>query len=117
MQTPSGMFSQATVTPPLPLVLDLHERRLPLNVGAEADNPQARFSIHIWTQGGDDDKLWMRLNHHLLEPELADGEYSVDVPSGMLHSGGNEFTIFCGTKLSSTSSPLIVREVLLEVTY
>ena len=113
----NGMFNQGVVTLPLPCVLDIHEHRLPLCVGNEAQDPDAKFAIHVWTQGSSEDKVCMRLNHHILEPELDDDHYTVEVPGEILHPGSNELTIFCGTEISTAESPIIAREVLLSVSY
>lgn len=113
----NGMFNQGVMTLPLPCVLDIHERRLPLCVSDEARDPRARFALHIWTQGGAGDKLLARLNHHLLKPERAGDHHTVEVPGGLLKPGRNELTLFCGTELASTASPSVAREILLSVTY
>jgi hypothetical protein len=114
----AGMFSQASAPPPLPVPLDVHERRLPLRMGPDADDPAARFLIHAWTTGeAADTKIWMRLNHTLLEPRPRDGCYEAIVPVGLMDKGCNEFTIWCNCELENIQQPIILHEVLTSVEY
>ena len=110
-----GMFSQAAEVAALPVALTVHERRLPLNMGPDADNPKARFRLHAWASGGSSDrKVWMRLNHTLLETEWQGDHYSADVPDGVMRVGRNELSVFTDAELDS---PMIVNEILTSVTY
>ena len=114
----AGMFSQASEIAPLPIPLDIHERRLPLKMGPDANNPDAHFRIHALTTGGSaDTKVWMRLNHTLLEPQFRNGCYSADVPPGIMHVGRNDLTVWCSSELGKTDNPIIVYEVLTSVAY
>ena len=55
--------------------------RLPRNIGPDAFGYKARFTIHAWTSGGKTDtKVWMQLNHTLLEPSQREGRYAAEVP-------------------------------------
>ena len=114
----AGMFSQASEIAPLPIPLDIHERRLPLKMGPDANDPAAHFRIHALTTGGSaDTKVWMRLNHTLLEPQFRNGCYSADVPPGIMHVGRNDLTVWCSSELGKTDNPIIVYEVLTSVAY
>ena len=115
----AGMFSQATESLSLPVPLDIHERRLALAMGPDANDPNASFQIHTWTSGGSaDTRIWMRLNHTLLEPVRRDGHYyTVEVPVGVMRVGRNDLTIFCNSDLAETTNPIIVQDVLASVIY
>ena len=116
--TPAGTLTQGAEDAPLPIPLDVRERRLPLQMGPDADDPRARFTIHAWTSGGcADTKVWMRLNHTLLEPVRQDDHYSVDAPAGIMRVGRNELAICCDAELGKTADPIIVHEVLTSVAY
>ena len=114
----SGMFNQGSEAAPLPIPLDIHERRLPLHMGPDADDPRARFEIHIWCSGGNaDTKVWVRINHTLLEPAHCDDHYRVEVPAGTMRVGRNELALFCDADLTTTASPIIVHDVMTSVAY
>jgi hypothetical protein len=114
----AGVFSQGAETAPLPLALDVFERRLPLHMGPDADDPRARFTVHAWTSDGSaDTKVWMRLNHALLETFWQDGHYEAEVPSGIMRVGCNDLAMRCDAELVKTASPIIVHEVLTSVAY
>ena len=112
------MFIQAMEAAPLPIPLDDEERRLRLHMGPDADDPGARFVIHARSTGGSTEtKVWMRLNHALLEP-IWQGEYCrVEVPAGIMRVGPNELSIWCDAELAKTTNPIIVHAVLTSVTY
>ncbi len=113
-----GMFSQGSERPQLPIALDIPERKLALSMGPDADDPKARFRILVFTRGGEaDTKVWMRLNHKLLEPVRRDGYYTVEVPAGAMWVGRNELSICCNAELGKTPHPMIVHdEVMISVT-
>jgi hypothetical protein len=114
----SGSFAQGSEAAALPLPLDVFERRLPLNMGPDADDPRARFRIHAWTSGGSaDTKVRMRLNHTLLGPVLQDGHYTAEVPAGIMRVGYNGLAVCCDAELGKTANPMVVRGVLTSVTY
>ena len=114
----AGMFSQGSEAPPLPIPLDVHERRLPLRMGPDADEPAARFQIHAWTTGAEPDtKIWMRLNHTLLEPQLQNGCYTATVPADLMEAGCNHFAIWSNSELEKAKSPIILHEILTSVEY
>ena len=64
--------------------------------------------------GSSDRKVWMRLNHTLLETEWQGDHYSADVPDGVMRVGRNELSVFTDAELDS---PMIVNEILTSVTY
>ena len=77
------------------MVLDRVETKLPLLIGPDADDENARFRISLWTaESREDTQIWVRLNHTLL-PALTREEpwYHVDVPAGIMRSGANELGI------------------------
>ena len=118
IEASSGQFSQGAEAAALPVPLEIPERRLPLRVGPDADDPTARFAVHAWTSGGSaDTKVWMRLNHTLLETLWQDGHYTAEVPAGIMRVGRNELAMFCNAELLTTPSPIIVHEILTSVTY
>jgi len=111
-------FAQGSEATDLPIPLDIFERKLQLNMGPDANDAKAQFKIHAWTSGGEPEtKVWMRLNHALLEPMWQDDHYTVEIPSGLMRVGSNELALCCDIELSKTISPLIVHEVLTSVTY
>jgi hypothetical protein len=113
-----GDFSMGLELALLPIPLDIHERRLPLPVGPDADQPGASFKIHAWTKGGaSETRILMRVNHTLLDSELQESLWAADVPTGLLHPGLNELTIWCDTPLDATTNPIIVTEIVLSVIY
>ena len=114
----AGMFSQGSEAATLPVPMDIHERRLRLAMGPDASDPNARFRIHAWTSGGSaETKVWMRLNHTLLDPVGRDGHYSAEVPVGVMGVGPNDLTVFCNSELAETTDPIIVQDVLTSVVY
>ena len=114
-----GMFSQGSERTQLPIVLDTAERKLALSMGPDADDPGAHFRILVFTRGGEPDtKVWMRLNHRLLEPERRDGYYTVQVPAGVMWAGRNDFSICCNAEIGKTPNPMIVHdEIMISVTH
>jgi len=119
-----GFCHHGSEATPLPVPLETRERKLPLAIGPDADDPNARFAIHFWTSGGDDDvNVYARLNHKLLEPFVKDDashgqrHYVADVDAGLMRGGFNELSLWCSAEISGTSSPMIVHEVLVEAGY
>ena len=111
-------FAQGAEAGALPIPLDVFERRLPLNMGPDGEDPKARFKIHAWTSGGGGDtKVRMRLNHTLLETVWQDDHLMAEVPPGVMRVGRNGLTVFCETELGKTANPTVVHEVLTAVTY
>ncbi len=103
---------------PLPTALDFREHELPLFMGPDAEDPEARISVRASTRGGDDGtRVWFRLNHTLLEPERGGGWWSADVPRGVMRSGRNKLAIWCDADLTEAETPLIVQRVTVPVTY
>ena len=90
-----GPIIQGSESALLPVVLDRVETKLPLLIGPDADDENARFRISLWTaESREDTQIWVRLNHTLL-PALTREEpwYHVDVPAGIMRSGANELGI------------------------
>ena len=118
IEGPGGMFNQASEAAVLPVPLDIHERRLPLNIGPDAEDPRARFQIHVWTSHeAVDVKVWIRLNHVLLQTVWQNGCYTVEVPDGILLVGRNELSVFCNVELTTSDTAIIVHEILVSVKY
>ena len=112
------MFNQASEAAVLPVPLDIHERRLPLNIGPDAEDPRARFQIHVWTSHeAVDVKVWIRLNHVLLQTVWQNGCYTVEVPDGILLVGRNELSVYCNVELTTSDTAIIVHELLVSVKY
>lgn len=116
-----GFCHHGSEATPLPVPLGKMERKLPLAIGPDADDPKVSFTIHFWTSGGADDvQVYMRLNHRLFRPVMNDdaseGEhhYVVDAGAGVMRSGFNELSLWCSVDIHETSSPMIVHEVLVE---
>ena len=119
-----GFCHHGTEVTPLPIPLEKMERKLPLAIGPDGDDPNARFTIHFWTTGGDDAvKVHARLNHALLDLETVDDtshdqrHYVADVDAGLVRSGVNELALWSSADIVAASSPVIVHEVLVEVGY
>jgi len=104
---------------PLPIALDLKDRKLPLMVGPDADDPNARFRLSVHTTGdAAGRRIRLRLNHKLLEePAREEDCLRVDIPAGILRAGRNALGIFCDADLAAAENPVIVHQVFLEVVY
>ena len=112
------MFNQGSEAVVLPVPLDIHERRLPLNIGPDADDPRARFQIHVWTSHGTADvKVWIRLNHVLIKSVWQNDCYTAEVPHGIFLVGRNELSVFCNVELVTADAVIIVHEILVSVKY
>ena len=130
-----GFCHQGSEKAPLPIALDQSEHLLPLEIGFDANSSQAKFTIRAWTTGGTkDDRVWFRLNNHLLETRCEGQWYEALVPHGVLRSGSNHLSIFCNRRgaggrrldpdhpevyhgLSEDTSPIIVHRVFVPVSY
>lgn len=113
-----GFCHHGSEATPLPAPLENHERKLPLSVGPDADDPRARFRVRFWTTGGaPGTKVWARLNHKLLEPTPENDHLVVDVPDGVMRAGYNELAVWCNAALTGSETPVIVHEVLVEARY
>ena len=119
-----GFCHHGSEATPLPVPLETRERKLPLAIGPDADDPSARFTIHFWTTGGDEDlNVYARLNHTLLEPTVKDDashgqrHYVSDAGAGLMRAGFNELALWCSSDISESSRPMIVHEVLVEASY
>ena len=90
-----GPIIQGSESALLPVVLDRVETKLPLQMGPDADDENARFRFSLWTaESREDTHLWVRLNHTLLPtPVREEPWYHVDVPAGIMRSGANELGI------------------------
>jgi len=113
-----GFCHHGSEATPLPIPLETQERKLPLQIGPDAGDPRAGFRVRFWTTGGDPDtKVWMRLNHCLLEPCAEDGHLAVDIPAGVMRAGYNELALWCNVDLADAQTPILVRDLLVEVKY
>ena len=120
----SGFCHHGSEATPLPVPLETQERKLPLAIGPDADDPNARFTIHFWTTGGEDKlSVYARLNHKLLKPIVKNDpshdqrHYVADAGTGLMSAGFNELSLWCSSDIIESSSPMIVHEVLVEVAY
>ncbi len=115
----SGFCHHGSAAAPLPIALDSVERKLPLKVGPDADDPGAHFRISVWTTGGSDETcVWLRLNHRLLAEPARDGPWlHLDVPGGVLRTGGNELNIWCNQAAQQTDRPMIVHCIFVSAKY
>ena len=96
---PGGPIIQGSESALLPVVLDRVETKLPLLMGPDGDDENARFRISLWTaESREDTQIWVRLNHTLLSaPVREEPWYHVDVPAGIMRSGANELGIISDT--------------------
>ena len=102
----------------LPVPLDTHERKLPLKIGDDADDPKARFTMYFWTVGGrPTTKVWMRVNHFPLEPLRRNDHYVLRIPAGVIRKGANEVCVWRNEDFIETGNSLIVQEVFVAATY
>jgi hypothetical protein len=115
----SGFCQHGSGASLLPIALDRVERKLPMWVGPDVDNPQARFTLRVLTTGIDlEQHMHLRLNHELLpEPKAEDPWYHVELPPGTLRVGCNELSIWCDKILMDVTRPLVVQQVFLEVNH
>ena len=113
----SGFCHHGSEATPLPIALDRVERKLPLKIADEADDPGAQSTLDVLTTGTDPERrVRLRLNHTLLpEPAADDPWYRVDVPAGLLRAGANELSIWCDAALTDVERPIIVQQVFLAV--
>jgi hypothetical protein len=113
-----GFCQHGSEATPLPVALDTMEYELPLFMGPDADNAQAKMEIRALTKGGDaNTKVWFRLNHTLLEPKKKDDWHTVEIPRGIMRSGCNKLAIWCNDDLTECAHPVIIRRVFLPVSY
>ena len=119
-----GFCRHGAEATPLPVPLETQERKLPLAIGPDANDPKARFTIHFWTTGGEDKlSVHARLNHKLLKPTVKNDashdqrHYVANAGVGLMRAGFNELALWCSSNISESSNPMIVHEVLVEVAY
>ena len=114
-----GFCHHGSEAAPLPIALDKVERKLPLKMGPDADDRNARLKISVWATGGSaDTQVWLRLNHSLLAKPTREGcWYDVDVPAGVMRTGHNELSIWCNAELTKNATPVIVHYVFVSVNY
>ena len=105
--------------PALPIALDWKDRKLPLMVGPDADDPKARFRLSVPATGElSRRKIRVRLSRKRLEePKREDSRLCIDVPSGTLRAGKSELALLCDTRAPNSESPVMVHQVFLEVTH
>ena len=118
--TSDGGFCHPGSDPaPLPIALDSCERKLDLQAGPDAGDPKAKFTLHVLTSGvGENTRVWLRLNHHLLEKSIRENNwYRVAVPTGVLSQGHNELSIWSNEAITQTQRPVIILRVFLRVEY
>jgi len=113
----SGMFTQGSVASELPLILDINERRITLNIGSDATDKDAVFMIHTWlNEDNQDARIWLRLNHVSVELIKIGDHRTAVLPKGVLRSGDNDFTMYCNIELEK-GNPVIVNNVFIEVDF
>lgn len=112
------MHQQALGPAPLPIALDSFERSLRLRIGPDGDNfhAEVRVTAHV-TGGSDRTRVWLRVNHTLLESSRKGDWVDADVPRGVLRSGDNLLGIWCDENLSRSANPVILHRVLVPVSY
>ena len=103
----------------LPIPLETKERKLPLVMGPDAHDTDARFMLTALTcNSNDSSKVWFRLNHTLLQDSRRDGDrYRVAIPTGILRAGENELSIWCDAAGQSTQRPILVQQVFVQARY
>lgn len=112
-----GFMQQSVEAAPLPIALDTKEHLLPLMMGPDASNHDARVRIRAWTTGGDrDTAVWFRLNNRLLAAARDGHWYEAPVPAGLLRAGENRLAIWCDREATS-ATPLVVHRVFVPVEY
>jgi len=115
----SGFCHHGSAATPLPVPLDRFERKLPLKVGPDPDQPDARFRLSLWTAGSTEQgRLWVRLNHTLLPQPARQGDwYHLDLPSGILRKGSNELSVWSDADLAASRTPVVLHQVFLSARY
>ena len=115
----SGFCQHGSGPAALPVALDTVERKLPLQIGPDGDDPNARARIRARTTGGDSDtRVWFRLNHKLLAEPTRDGDWlEAPVPQGTLRPGCNELSVWCSAPVMTAESPVIVHWVFVPISY
>ena len=114
-----GFCHHGSEAAPLPIALDSKEHKLPLQMGPDAQDSDARTMLHIWSTGERDGRrVCVRLNHKLLsEPVMDEPWYRVEVPHGVARPGYNELSIWCDCEATQPPNPIIVHQVVAHVTY
>ena len=96
----------------LPIVLDRFERKIPLRLGPDTDDPNAKVCMRLWTTGGGEAvNLWLRINHRLMSvPAPKSNWYSLEIPHGVLRAGYNELSLWCDVPAGGVTPDLIGTE-------
>ena len=104
---------------PLPIALVGQEFKLPLELGPDGGDPDARITITVLVNGQTEGRrVWLRLNNRLLEePNWTASGFQVQVPQGHTRSGKNEFAIWANENTALSDRPIVVPGVLAEVKY
>ncbi len=113
-----AMHQQALGPAPLPIALDSLERLLPLQIGPDGDNPDAKTRVRAHVTGGSErTRVWLRLNHTLLEASRNGEWVEADVPRGVMRSGANVLGVWCDEKLVQSRNPVILHRVFVSMSY
>jgi len=76
------------------------------------------FNLFCLPEQNPDTRVWIRLNHHLLEKIVQEVPwYRVQVPPGILRKGYNELCLWCNQEVTQVEKPAIIHYVFLRVEY
>ena len=114
----SGFCHHASAATPLPIPLDSRERKLPLTVGPDADDPAARATIYLHATGDTSGPIWVRLNHKLLDQPRPSGHlFEISVPPALLRRGTNELALWTDKELVTNDHPINIHHVFCRMRY
>lgn len=104
---------------PLPIALVGQEHRLPLQLGPDGGDPNAKITITALANGdATDRRVWLRLNHRLLPaPTRTDLGFVVRAPAGFARPGRNELSIWASDNTALSDRPIVVYQVVAHVEY
>jgi len=114
----SGFCHHGSEMTPLPVSLDSTEHKLPLQMGPDAEDANAKVRVRALTSGGKEDaKVYFRLNHKLLQVQRRGEWCEAHVPAGVTRPGFNELSIWCSAEPDQRGNPIVVHRLFVPVTY
>ena len=112
------MHQQALGPSHLPIPVHSMERSLPLRIGPDGDSLDGSARVRAYITGGSDDtRVWLRLNHMLLEARRNGQWVEADVPRGVLRSGANVLGVWSDQRRMEAANPVILHRVFVPISY
>ncbi len=112
------MHQQALGPSHLPIPVHSMERSLPLRIGPDGDSLDGSARVRAYITGGSDDtRVWLRLNHTLLEARRIGQWVEADVPRSVLRSGANVLGVWSDQRRMEATNPVILHRVFVPISY